>query len=111
MVNINNHKPAEFQSIFQAAGLDKLAYSPAQAATSVDQWPTLGSLIDAGTRLVVFLDNSADFTAVPWIIDEFTNMWETKYSECTVPWVVRRLCLHEPSQAILGKGCANSRRC
>lgn len=82
MVNINNHKPADFQTIFQAAGLDKLAYSPAQAATSVDQWPTLGSLIDAGTRLVVFLDNSADFTAVPWIIDEFTNMWETKYSEC-----------------------------
>ncbi|BEI83014.1 hypothetical protein CcaverHIS002_0308820 [Cutaneotrichosporon cavernicola] len=86
MVNINNHKPAEFQTIFQGAGLDKLAYSPKQAASSVDQWPTLGALIDAGTRLVVFLDNSADFTAVPWIIDEFTNMWETKYNAVDQQW-------------------------
>lgn len=81
MVNIDNLKPSAFASIFEAAGLDKLAYKPQQAATSVDAWPTLGTLIDADTPLVVFMDNSADFTATPYIIDEFTNMWEDAYSE------------------------------
>lgn len=81
MVNIDNQKPDAFASVFQAAGLDKLAYKPQQAATSVDAWPTLGTLIDAGTPLVVFMDNSTDFAAVPYIIDQFTNMWEDAYSE------------------------------
>ena len=33
------------------------------------QWPTLGTLIDSGKRLVTFMDANADFTAVPYIID------------------------------------------
>lgn len=60
-------------------------------------WPTLGSMIDNGTRLVTFMDAGASFSEVPYIIDgmsyatssqtkahkphwiEFTNMWETAY--------------------------------
>jgi hypothetical protein len=29
-------------------------------------------MIDSGKRLVTFMDAGADFTAVPYIIDEFT---------------------------------------
>lgn len=59
--------------------MDKLSYSPSAASLTVTEWPTLGSLIDAGTRLVTFMAGNADFTAVPYIIDEFASMWETAY--------------------------------
>lgn len=38
-------------------------------------------MIDAGTTVVVFMDNSADFASVPYLIDEFSNMWEDPYGE------------------------------
>lgn len=34
-------------------------------------WPTLGQLINNGTRVVVFLDSGADVTSVPFILPEF----------------------------------------
>jgi len=83
MVNIDNKPASEFASIFQAVGLDKKAYSPSAATVTVSDWPTLGSMIDAGTTLVAFMDNTADFSSVPYLIDEFTNMWETAYGECS----------------------------
>ncbi|KAI6031557.1 PLC-like phosphodiesterase [Pisolithus microcarpus] len=47
------------------------------------QWPTLGTLIDSGTPLITFMDANADFTSVPYIISEFTNVWETPYDVTT----------------------------
>lgn len=29
----------------------------------------------------MFMDNSADYGSVPWIIDEFSNVWEDAYGE------------------------------
>lgn len=69
MVNSNGVTPARFGDIFAGAGLDKMSYSPPTAQLGAKDWPTLGSLIDAGTRLVTFMDSRADFTAVPYIID------------------------------------------
>jgi len=79
IVNIDDLAVSEFAPVFVATGLDKLSYSPPNASLPASGWPTLGSMIDAGTRLVTFMDNSADFTTVPYIIDEFTNIWETAY--------------------------------
>lgn len=62
---------ATFAAAFEAAGIDTYAYSPGKTL-SLSQWPTLGSLIDAGTRLVVFMDYPAD-TSVSYILDEFTS--------------------------------------
>ena len=47
-------------------------------------------MITSGKRVVIFLDSKADTTLVPWILDEFTFMWETPFDEtnssfpCTV---------------------------
>jgi hypothetical protein len=41
----------------------------------------MGSLIDGGKRVLAFLDNTADFTQVPWLIDQFSNMFEDAYGE------------------------------
>lgn len=37
-------------------------------------------MIDSGKRVVVFLDNGADASVAPYLIDEFTNMWEDPFS-------------------------------
>ena len=69
IVNSDNVAPAQYDTVFKAAGLDTLAYAPTSASLAASDWPTLGTLIDAGTRLVVFLTTEADFTTVPYLID------------------------------------------
>ncbi|KAI9444817.1 PLC-like phosphodiesterase [Lactarius indigo] len=79
IVNSDGFKPTDYDTVFKAVGLDALSYSPSSATTSVGSWPSLGSLIDSGKRLITFMDTGADFTSVPYIIDEFTNVWETAF--------------------------------
>jgi len=79
IVNSDDLPPSQFDSVFQAAGLTNLSYAPPQATVPISQWPTMGSLIDSGKRLLTFMDAEADFTSVPYIIDEFTNVWETAF--------------------------------
>ncbi|KAK7064034.1 PLC-like phosphodiesterase [Favolaschia claudopus] len=79
IVNIDNLPPTQYSPIFQKVGLDKLSFAPTTSPLAASGWPTLGSLIDAGTRLITFLDNAADLSAVPYLIDEFTNIWETPF--------------------------------
>jgi len=79
IVNVDNFPPTAYDAVFRAVGLDTISFRPSAAVTSIFDWPTLGSMIDSGQRLLTFLDNGADFTSVPYIIDEFTNIWETAF--------------------------------
>ncbi|KAI0322183.1 PLC-like phosphodiesterase [Amylostereum chailletii] len=79
IVNIDDLAVSQFDTVFKAAGVDTLSYAPSSATTTFSNWPTLGAMIDNGTRLVTFMDEKADFTTTPYIIDEFTNVWETAY--------------------------------
>jgi len=79
LVNIDDLPPSNYAPIFQAVGLDQMVWTPPSAAIATNAWPTLGSMIDSGQRLVVLMDYEADFTSVPYIIDEFSNMWEDYY--------------------------------
>lgn len=36
-------------------------------------------MISAGTRVVAFLAQNADVESVPYLIDEFTHVWETPF--------------------------------
>ncbi|KAH9486546.1 putative secreted protein [Psilocybe cubensis] len=80
IVNIDNLPASSYAPVFQAVGLDKLSYAPPSLTLPASQWPTLGSLIDSGKRLLTFLDNAADFNSVPYLLDEFTNIWETAFN-------------------------------
>jgi hypothetical protein len=64
---------------FTKAGISDMAYIPPFNNTPNDtlSWPTLSTMITSGKRVVIFLDSKADTTLVPWILDEFTFMWET----------------------------------
>ncbi|KIJ21960.1 hypothetical protein PAXINDRAFT_165285 [Paxillus involutus ATCC 200175] len=83
IVNSDDFPPTSYDSVFKGAGLDTMSYAPPSASIPATQWPTLGSLIDSGTRLITFMDASADFSSVPYIIDEFTNIWESPYDVTT----------------------------
>lgn len=92
VVNINNLPPTSYQSIYQQAGMDTVSFAPPQSSLSKDQWPTLGSMIDSGKRVVTFIDNQANFASVPFIIDEFSNMWESPFdvTDPSFPCAVNR---------------------
>ncbi|ORX37817.1 PLC-like phosphodiesterase [Kockovaella imperatae] len=86
IVNSDSLPPTAYESAFQSSGLQSHVYSPPSAAIAFNAWPTLGSLIDAGTTVVVFMNYDADFNQVPWIIDEFSNMFEDSYNDVDTTW-------------------------
>lgn len=57
--------------LFEAAGLSSQAFVPSTTPLAQADWPTLGELIDAGTRLVVFMDYGAETGGVEYILPEF----------------------------------------
>jgi hypothetical protein len=79
IVNSDNRPASEYDAIFKAASLDTVSFAPESSPLTTTAWPTLGSMIDSGKRLVTFLDNGAD-PSIPYLIDEFTNVWETAFN-------------------------------
>jgi hypothetical protein len=72
-VNINNQPASAFDTIYKAASLDSVSFSPASSPLTASAWPTLGSMIDSGKRLLTFLDNGADVT-IPYLIDGVSRL-------------------------------------
>ena len=62
------------------SGLSRYAYVPSQIPMSIASWPTLGSMILMGKRAVIFMDYNANQSEVPYILDEFSHVWETPFS-------------------------------
>ncbi|KAK8071160.1 PLC-like phosphodiesterase [Apiospora hydei] len=80
----------KFGDAFKAVGLDTYAYTPG-AELTMDDWPTLGTMVSNKQRLVVFMDYHADTSKVPWILDEFKYYFETpfdttdkNFAQCTL---------------------------
>ncbi|KAG0645004.1 PI-PLC X domain-containing 1 [Hyphodiscus hymeniophilus] len=67
-----------FGDAMTSSGLSSYAFTPG-TQLSMSQWPTLQQLIDAGTRLVMFLDYDANTSVVPYILPEFDYFFETAY--------------------------------
>ena len=64
----------------EASGLTQYAYIPPQVPMNISSWPTLSSMILLRKRVVIFMDYNANQTQVPYILDEFSQMWETPFS-------------------------------
>jgi hypothetical protein len=63
----------------EQSGIQQYAYVPPKIPMGINDWPTLGAMILTGKRVVIFMDYDANQTAVPWILDEFSQMWETPF--------------------------------
>jgi hypothetical protein len=97
IVNIDNQPASSFAAVYEAASMVDISYAPSTTSVAADQWPTLGTLIDSGKRVLTFMDNNADASTAPYLIDgklllacsfrsrmtnsatEFSNIWETAY--------------------------------
>jgi len=72
---------AVWKPIFDAAGITNFTYIPPSLPVKRSDWPTLGSMIDSGKRVVVFLDSEADGPdPANFILPEFSMIWETPFS-------------------------------
>ncbi|KAJ5689720.1 hypothetical protein N7462_004112 [Penicillium macrosclerotiorum] len=80
MGNYDYVNPENFTAPIKNAGLMDYVYTPSKIPMSLDDWPTLSEMILTGKRAVFFLDYQANQTALPWLMDEFTQMWETPFS-------------------------------
>ncbi|KAI9764076.1 MAG: hypothetical protein M1840_008880 [Geoglossum simile] len=69
-----------FKDPLQKSGLASLAYIPPKVPMRLDDWPTLGELIDSGKRVIIFMDYKADQTRVPYVLNQFSQLWETPFS-------------------------------
>lgn len=69
IVNSDGFKPSDYDSVFKSVGLDSISFSPSASSLTFDSWPTLGSMVDSGKRLVTFLASGADSTSVSYLID------------------------------------------
>ncbi|RLL97266.1 hypothetical protein CFD26_103328 [Aspergillus turcosus] len=72
--------PGNFTKPIEDSGLSDLVYTPPKIPMALDDWPTLSTMILSGKRAVVFMDYQANQTAFPWLMDEFSQMWETPFS-------------------------------
>lgn len=62
------------------SGITRYAYQPPKIPMALDDWPVLSELILTQKRVIIFMDYNANQTQVPFILDEFSQMWETPFS-------------------------------
>src|SRR5271154_2730469 len=65
------------------SGLKSYLYTPPKIPMGLDDWPPLAEMILTNQRVVLMLDYEANQTAIPWLLDEFGQMWETTFSPTT----------------------------
>jgi len=68
-----------WKPIFESTGLADMAYIPHQTPMMREDWPTLRELLESGRRLIVFMDKGAEDGSVPYLLPQFTMMWEDVY--------------------------------
>lgn len=77
--NGNFSTPDLYVPYIESTGILQYVYTPPVAPMSRDDWPTLAQMILTGQRVVMMLDYMANQTAYPWLLDEFSQMWETPF--------------------------------
>jgi len=80
IVNSVYTKVENFIPAITNSGLLQYAYEPQYIPQYRDQWPTLSEMILQNKRAVIFMDYEANQTAVPYVLDEFSHIWETPFS-------------------------------
>ena len=80
MGNYDVVDPANFTAPVINSGLINFVYTPPTVPMPLESWPTLAEMIFTDQRAIVMLDYQANQTAIPWLLDEFSQMWETPFS-------------------------------
>ncbi|PVH73819.1 hypothetical protein DL98DRAFT_43196 [Cadophora sp. DSE1049] len=78
LVNSDNFEASEFGTVFEASGISTYGYTP-ESTSAMSTWPTLQTLITANTRLVTYIASIDYDTTYPYLLPEFTYMFENPY--------------------------------
>ncbi|RDW65549.1 hypothetical protein BP5796_10241 [Coleophoma crateriformis] len=78
LVNSDDLDASEFGSVFSSSGISKYGYTPS-STSAMSTWPTLQTLIDADTRLITFIASITYSSTYPYLLPEFTYVFETAY--------------------------------
>ena len=70
----------DFIAPLQSSGLSRYAYIPPKVPMNGTEWPELQDMILTAKRVVIFMDYNADQNEVPYILDQFSQVWETPFS-------------------------------
>lgn len=78
LVNSDDASASDLAAEYVAAGVDSYSYVPSSGSAS-ESWPTLQKLIDSDTRLVNFVASIDDNAAAPYLMSEFTYVFENDF--------------------------------
>lgn len=78
LVNGASASASELGAAYTASGMDQYAYTPTNTTAHSD-WPTLQTLISAGTRSMNFVASLSDDAAATYLMNEFTYIVENDY--------------------------------
>lgn len=80
LVNSDSASAASLDAEYTAAGIKGYTYTPAStSAITPTSWPTLQQMISNGTRLVTFVASLTQDSTYPYLMDEFTYIFENAY--------------------------------
>ena len=77
--NGNYSDPSLYVPFIEKSGITKYIYNAPYLPMGLNDWPTLEDMVLRGQRVVMFLDYSANQTKYPWLLDEFSQVWETPF--------------------------------
>ncbi|KAI0474437.1 PLC-like phosphodiesterase [Xylaria cf. heliscus] len=77
--NGNYSVPSLYVPYIEKSGITKYVYTPPYAPMNLTSWPTLTEMILGGQRVVMFMDYMANQTEYPWLLDEFSQVWESPF--------------------------------
>ncbi|KAI1821370.1 PLC-like phosphodiesterase [Xylaria intraflava] len=77
--NGNYSEASLYVPYIERSGILKYIYTPPYVPMNLTSWPTLSEMILSSQRVVMFMDYMADQTKYPWLLDEFSHMWETAF--------------------------------
>ncbi|KAI6709169.1 hypothetical protein JHW43_008306 [Diplocarpon mali] len=78
LVNADGQEASAYGSVFAASGISDYGFTPS-STSAMSTWPTLQTLIDANTRLVTFIASIDYDTAYPYLLPEFSYVFENPY--------------------------------
>lgn len=80
LVNSDNAAASDLDRQFQEAAIKSYTYTPLLTTAPSVSWPTLNDLITTGQRLVTFVADMRPSAAAPYLLDEFSYVFENPSS-------------------------------
>lgn len=84
LVNSDYVDPGNYTAPIKNSGLINYVYTPPKVPMGIDDWPTLGEMILTNRRVVFMLDYQANQAEIPYILEEWGQMWETPFSPTNI---------------------------